>query len=181
MTEELTHLRSAGIDVRICPGITAASAAAASLGVSLTLRGMARRLQFVTAHARKGEALDLDWSALADPGATLAVYMGKSAASDVARQLIAAGMPADTTAIVIANASLPEERHLASRLALLPLAVTTGIGEGLALLLIGRAMGEATRPTDSCGRCHEEGSEGLPGTSPDGKTGKRLSNRIKRK
>src|SRR3546814_6416208 len=71
MTEEITHLRSAGIDVRICPGITAASAAAASLGVSLTLRGMARRLQFVTAHARKGEALDLDWSALADPGATL--------------------------------------------------------------------------------------------------------------
>src|SRR3546814_125824 len=107
----------------------------ASLGVSLTLRGMARRLQFVTAHARKGEALDLDWSALADPGATLAVYMGKFAASDVARQLIAAGMPADTTAIVIENASLPEERHLASRLDLLPLAVSTGNGDGPALLL----------------------------------------------
>src|SRR3546814_12567113 len=61
---------------------------------------MARRLQFVTAHARKGEALDLDWSALADPGATLAVYMGKFAASDVARQLIAAGMPSDTPARV---------------------------------------------------------------------------------
>ncbi|HKX22067.1 MAG TPA: uroporphyrinogen-III C-methyltransferase [Rhizorhapis sp.] len=138
--EEIAHLRTAGIEVCICPGITAASAASASLGLSLTLRGMARRLQFVTAHARKGEALDLDWRSLADPDSTLAVYMGKAAAADVSRQLIAAGLPGDTPAIVIENASLPEERHLATRLDLLPLAVKTGIGDGPALLLIGQAM-----------------------------------------
>lgn len=138
--EEIAHLRAHGADVRICPGITAASAASASLGLSLTLRGLARRLQFVTAHARKGEALDLDWQALADPDATLAVYMGKAAAADVSSQLIAAGMAPDTPAIVVENASLPEERHLATRLDLLPLAVRTGIGDGPALLLIGRAM-----------------------------------------
>lgn len=138
--EEIAHLRAAGFEVAICPGITAASAASASLGLSLTLRGMARRLQFVTAHARKGETLDLDWKALADPDATLAVYMGKAAAADVSRQLIAAGMAPDTPAVVVENASLPDERHLATRLDLLPLAVRTGIGDGPALLLIGRAM-----------------------------------------
>ncbi|MBK5263982.1 MAG: uroporphyrinogen-III C-methyltransferase, partial [Alphaproteobacteria bacterium] len=138
--EEITHLQAGGIDVRICPGITAASAACASLGLSLTLRGMARRLQFVTAHARKGETLDLDWRALADPDATLAVYMGKAAVADVSRQLIAAGLAADTPAIVVENASLPNERHLATRLDLLPLAVSAGMGDGPALLLIGRAM-----------------------------------------
>lgn len=142
--EEIAHLRADGIEVRICPGITAASAASASLGLSLTLRGLARRLQFVTAHARKGEALDLNWQALADPDATLAVYMGKTAAADVSRQLVAAGMASDTPAIVIENASLPEERHLATRLDLLPLAVQTGIGDGPALLLIGRAMDSRT-------------------------------------
>lgn len=138
--EEIAYLRNAGIEVRVCPGITAASAAAASLGLSLTLRGMARRLQFVTAHARRDEVLDLDWKALADPDCTLAIYMGKAAADDVSRQLIAAGLAANTPAIVIENASLPEERHLATRLDLLPLAVKTGIGEGPALLLIGQAM-----------------------------------------
>lgn len=138
--EEIAHLRAAGIEVCICPGITAASAASASLVLSLTLRGLARRLQFVTAHARKGEALDLDWHSLADPDSTLAVYMGKAAAADVSRQLIAAGLSGDTPAIVIENASLPEERHLATRLDLLPLAVKTGIGDGPALLLIGQAM-----------------------------------------
>ncbi len=59
--------------VRICPGVTAASAAAAGGLASLTLRGAARRLTFVTAHARAGETLKLDWEALAAPDATLAV------------------------------------------------------------------------------------------------------------
>ncbi len=94
-TEELEACRAAGVPVRICPGITAASAAAAGLGASLTLRGLARKLVFVTAHARAGEPLDLDWRALADPSATLAVYMGKTAAAEVSRQLIGAGLPAD--------------------------------------------------------------------------------------
>jgi len=60
-TEELEACRAAGIAVAICPGITAASAAAASLGKSLTLRGLARKLTFITAHARAAEVLDLDW------------------------------------------------------------------------------------------------------------------------
>ena len=59
-TEELEACRAAGIAVSVCPGVTAASAAAASLGASLTLRGLARKLTFVTAHARAGDALDLD-------------------------------------------------------------------------------------------------------------------------
>ena len=77
--EELEACRTAGVPVRVCPGVTAASAAAASLNLSLTLRGLARRLTLVTAHARAGEKLDLDWQALADPRATLAIYMGKAA------------------------------------------------------------------------------------------------------
>ena len=59
--------------------------------LSLTLRGLARRLTFVTAHARAGEELELDWQALADPQATLAIYMGKAAAPAVSARLIAAG------------------------------------------------------------------------------------------
>ena len=71
--EEMDACRAAGVEVWICPGITAASAAAASLGASLTLRGLARRLTLVTAHTKAGETLALEWAALADPQATLAV------------------------------------------------------------------------------------------------------------
>jgi uroporphyrin-III C-methyltransferase len=139
-SEELDACRAAGVPVEICPGITAASAAAASLGRSLTLRGLARKLTFVTAHARAGEALDLDWAALADPQATLAIYMGKAAAAEVSRNLLAHGLPADTPVAVVENASLPTERRISTRLDLLPLAAQAGLGSGPAILLIGAAI-----------------------------------------
>lgn len=147
-TEELTACRTAGIAVAICPGITAASAAAAGLGRSLTLRGLARRLVFVTAHARAGEPLALDWKALADPGATLAIYMGKAAARTIAGSLLAHGLPGDTPVAYVENASLPEEHCLTTRLDLLAFAVEACSGSGPALLLIGTALQteEAPRP-----------------------------------
>src|SRR6187399_1309033 len=140
-TEELDACRAAGVPVHVCPGVTAASAAAASLGLSLTLRGLARRLTFVTAHARAGEELVLDWQALADPQATLAVYMGKAAAPAVAGQLIRAGLASDTPVVLVENASLPDERHFTTRLDLLPLAARTALGDGPAVILIGRSLG----------------------------------------
>lgn len=144
-TEEITACRAAGVDVGICPGVTAASAAAAGLGGSLTLRGLARKLVFVTAHACAGEALDLDWTALADPQATLAIYMGKAAAPEISQQLIAAGLASDTPVALVENASLPDERCIRTRLDLLSLAARAGLGKGPALLLIGQAL-QATGP-----------------------------------
>jgi uroporphyrin-III C-methyltransferase len=142
-TEELEACRAAGVAVRICPGITAASAAAAGLGASLTLRGRARKLTFVTAHARAGEELDIDWDKLADPEATLAVYMGKAAAGEVSSRLTAAGLPGDTPVALVENASLPGQRVMSTRLDLLGLAARTALGDGPALLLIGQAVGVA--------------------------------------
>ena len=141
--EELAACRGAGVPVRVCPGVTAACAAAASLGCSLTLRGLSRQLTFVTAHTLAGAGVDLDWRRLADPQATLAVYMGKAAAAEVSAGLIAAGLAADTPVALVENASLPGERQLVTRLDLLPLAARTALGDGPALLLIGEAIAEA--------------------------------------
>lgn len=147
-TEELAHLARLGIPVRICPGVTAASAAAASGGASLTLRGLARTLTFVTAHARTGEALDLDWKTLASAKTTLAVYMARAAAGEIATKLIAAGRDGDTPVIVAVNVSLPNERLLHGRLSALAFLVAT-IGENdPALLLIGEALLPALAVTD---------------------------------
>ena len=138
--EELDACRAAGVTVQICPGVTAASAAAADLGLSLTLRGLARRLTFVTAHTKSGAAPAVDWAALCDPQATLAVYMGKAAAGHVSRGLIAAGLAPDTPVALVENASLPEMRELFTRLDLLPLAARTALRDGPAVILIGEAL-----------------------------------------
>lgn len=143
-TEELDACRAAGVHVRVCPGVTAASAAAASLGASLTLRGKARKLVFLTAHAEAGDCLDIDWRTVADPQATLAVYMGKSSAHSLATGLMQAGLPGSTPVAMVENASLPSERHFGTRLDLLALAAKAALSDGPALLLIGGAMHGST-------------------------------------
>ena len=138
--EEMTSLAEYGIRVRICPGITAASAAAAGAGISLTLRGLSRRLQFVTAHARADAPLSLDWRALADPDATLAVYMGRAAVPELAARLMTEGLAPETPVLVATNVSLPDECLLRTRLDLLSLSVKSMAGDAPTLLLIGRAV-----------------------------------------
>lgn len=156
-TEELDACGKAGVRVRICPGITAASAAAASLGLSLTLRGFARRLTFVTAHVRAGEELELDWATLADPEATLAIYMGKAAAPTVAAKLVGAGLPSNTPVALIENASLPTERRFVTRLDLLPLAARAALGDGPAIILVGRAVSEVRATRRVCVQARSTG------------------------
>ncbi|MFV0645701.1 MAG: uroporphyrinogen-III C-methyltransferase [Sphingomonadaceae bacterium] len=146
--EETEACRMAGIPVHICPGITAASAAAASLEASLTLRGLARKLTFITAHARKGEALDLDWEKLADGQSTLAIYMGKAAAPVIAGRLVSAGLAPDTPAAMVENASLPDERIIHTCLGRMGKLGRVALGDGPALLLVGEAVGSASNFQD---------------------------------
>ena len=68
-TEEIEACRQAGIAVEIVPGITSAQGAAARLGVSLTERVTARRVQYITAPRSQRQSCrdDIDWSSVADP------------------------------------------------------------------------------------------------------------------
>ena len=138
--EEIAYLAARGVTVRVCPGVTTACAAAAGAGLSLTLRGLARQLTFVTAHARAGEALALDWTALAAEETSLAIYMGRAAAPEIARRLIAAGRRGDTPVLVAVNVSLPDERMIHSRLDALAFAVRTISGDAPTMLLVGEAV-----------------------------------------
>jgi len=137
--EELAACAAHGVPVRICPGITAASAAAAQGLASLTLRGAARHLTFLTAHAREGETLAYDWPALARSGGTLAIYMGRAAAPHIARNLIAAGCDPATPVLIAVNVSLPGERLLRGRLDALAFLVRAIGRDDPTLLLIGEA------------------------------------------
>jgi uroporphyrin-III C-methyltransferase len=110
---------------------------------------LARKLTFVTAHARAGEVLDLDWTALAAPDATLAVYMGRAAAGEVARNLMAAGRAPDTPVMVAVNVSLPTERILRGKLSALAFLVETISDHDPSLLLIGEAVGISS--VSACG------------------------------
>lgn len=141
--EELAYCAAHGVPASICPGITAASAAAAGGLASLTLRGAARKLTFLTAHARAGDPLEHDWAALAKGDATLAVYMGRAAAPEIARALIMAGRAPETPVMVAVDVSLPTERLIRGRLDALAFLVRAIGDDDPTLLLIGEAVGVA--------------------------------------
>lgn len=143
-TEELAALREAGCIARMCPGITTACAAAASAGISLTLRGVARDVRFVTAHSKRGAALDIDWSSLASDGSTLAFYMGRDAAGEIMRGLMRAGVAGDMPVMVACHVSGPDERRLATRLDLLELATRSFAADAPTLILVGMAAEQGT-------------------------------------
>jgi uroporphyrin-III C-methyltransferase len=137
--EEVDALAEAGVRVRICPGVTAASAAAAAAGISLTLRGSARAVRFVTMQTRGGTAEQPDWASLADPSTTLALYMGRAAAPEIRRRLIEHGLAPDTPVLIASDVSLPTESLAHTRLDLLPIAVDAAAGSGPSLIVIGEA------------------------------------------
>jgi uroporphyrin-III C-methyltransferase/precorrin-2 dehydrogenase/sirohydrochlorin ferrochelatase len=117
-TEEIAACRAAGVPVSIVPGITAAQGAAASLGLSLTERKKARRVQFVTGHGADGRLpADIDWGAVADRKATTILYMPRATLRDFARRALAKGLDPATPAIAIASATLPDEAQVAGTIA----------------------------------------------------------------
>ena len=140
--EEAAHLRAHGIEVHCVPGITAALGCSASAGFPLTHRGEARVLHVATGHCRAGDELDLDWTRLADPKGTIALYMGRGSLRSLAGNLMAHGLPADTRAVAIENGTLANERRLFAPLADLPEAAHD-LTEGPVLVIVGSVVRRA--------------------------------------
>lgn len=110
LEEELDAVQAADLPYEIIPGVPSACAAAAAAGIPLTRRLNARRVQFVTGHDVAGTLPDdLDLKALADPGATTIVYMGKRTFPALAAALIARGLPGATPALLAEAVSTPEQ------------------------------------------------------------------------
>lgn len=136
LEEELDALDAAGIAWQIVPGLTAASAAAATLGQPLTARGRNGALTILTGHDVRGFA-DQDWRGLARPGAVAAIYMGKAASRYLQGRLMMHGAPPDTPVTLVENASRPDQRIHAATLATLP--ATAQLCSGPAVILWGLA------------------------------------------
>lgn len=134
--EELETVRAAGIETIVVPGITAALACAASTGLPLTHRDHAQAVTFVTGQPRPG-GQSADWSRLAAPNHTLAVYMGSGQAAEIASNLIAAGRDGATPVTVVENGSRPDQRTFKGRLDGLASLVARMDLTGPALLFIG--------------------------------------------
>jgi uroporphyrin-III C-methyltransferase/precorrin-2 dehydrogenase/sirohydrochlorin ferrochelatase len=161
--EELAALTAAGIPFQVVPGVTAAIGCAAAAAIPLTHRALAQTLIFVTGHTRDGE-LELNWRLLAQPGQTLAVYMGIKALAGLCRNLIAHGLPAATPAALIENGTYDHQRVVTGTLASLPELAPDPRLAGPTLIVVGEVVALAPGLGRLAGAL-------LRGTSPASPTG----------
>jgi uroporphyrin-III C-methyltransferase/precorrin-2 dehydrogenase/sirohydrochlorin ferrochelatase len=142
--EELQACAAAGIPVRIVPGITTAQGAAAALNTPLTGRGHARRLQYITGHARDGALPnDIDWQSLADPSCTTAIYMPTRTLGALTQRAIASGLDPQTPALAVSRATRPDQRVVRASVSTLAHELTKGGLPGPVLVMLGHVLADA--------------------------------------
>ncbi len=139
MGEQLRRLRALGIPCDVTPGVPAFAAAAATLGVELTLPGQAQSVVLTRTSGRAsamppGE----DLAAFAATGAVLAIHLSIHVLETVVATLLPHYGP-DCPAAVVWRASWPDERVVRAPLAALPEAAAGGPGR-TALILVGRTL-----------------------------------------
>ena len=139
--EEIAALEKAGIAYEVIPGVTAASAAAADLGVSLTQRGAARSVAFVTPRVGEGEAPS-GWARAAAAADTAVLYMAAGDAARVRDALLEAGVARDMPVALVESASLEDSGAVTGMLAHLEALCATR-GAGPAVILVGRVLDAA--------------------------------------
>jgi len=145
VAEELEACADAGVPVRIVPGITTAQGAAAALNTPLTGRGHARRLQYITGHARNGELPDdIDWQSLADPSCTTAIYMPIRTLAALTTRAIAAGLDPQTPALAVSRATRPDQRVVRASASTLADELTKAGLPGPVLVMLGQVLADAT-------------------------------------
>jgi uroporphyrin-III C-methyltransferase len=107
--EEMDALRRANVDFEVVPGVTSALASAAAARVSLTHRESASAVLFFTGH-HANSSKSVNWSAYVASGATLAIYMPGSDYQRTSKQLIAAGLNAETACAIVSRARSKSEQ-----------------------------------------------------------------------
>jgi uroporphyrin-III C-methyltransferase len=147
--EEIGALKNAGVTVEVVPGITAALAGAASIGQSLTLRGVSRSVAFITL-AQATEGVDENQSLpIQNPSAdTLVYYMGRKDAAKIAQQLIdqSPNHISNTPVHILEAVSTRRERQWSSTLGKLALGTADSWFDSSSPALI--MVGEAFRAAD---------------------------------
>jgi len=114
--EEIVALAEAGVAFQIVPGVTAAFAAAAAIGCSLTSRDIASNVIFSTGHHAQSHNKS-PLPALED--ATRVVYMPGRDLHLLAREWLQQGLPPEFPCAVVSCAALPGQQIRRTTLAVL--------------------------------------------------------------
>ncbi len=143
--EEIAACEAANIAVDVVPGITSVQGAASRLGIALTDRKKARRLQYVTGHAKNGGVpADLDWKKSRGSGDHHGRLHADAHLAALAEKAIAEGLDPHTPALAISRATRPDQAVVTASIAELPERLAQAGFPGPVLVMIGNTVSSAS-------------------------------------
>lgn len=115
--EEISELEIDKIDYEIVPGVTAALAAAAYVGIPLSHRDFSSSITFLTGHENpEKHSLSIDFRQYGKTRGTLCIYMGIGQLVRIVSELKAGGMSGEMPVAVIEWATLSCQRSIFTKL-----------------------------------------------------------------
>lgn len=116
--EEAQTLISAGVRLRILPGISAGIGGLAYAGIPVTHRDVNQAVTFLTGHDRSGMApTAINWKGIAMGSQVIVMYMAMKHLPEITENLIKAGRDPNEPVAVVSNATMPEMKIIETSLA----------------------------------------------------------------
>jgi precorrin-4 C11-methyltransferase len=153
--EQIARLNAAGIPWTIVPGVSSAFAAAAQLGVELTVPRVAQTVILSRISGRASPVPEKEsLRSLAAHGTSLVLFLSVTHLLRVVRELIGGGYAPDTPAAVVYRVSWPDEQVIRGTLADIRARVRAAGWTRQALILVGPAL--ASDPDGQRSRLYAE-------------------------
>lgn len=141
--EEGQACAAEGIPVRVIPGVTSATAAPATAGLSLTQRGVVHDVSIISGHVPPGHPKSLvNWAAVAAMGGTVELIMAVKNAGAIATELVRHGKAANTPVTIIESATVSGERTTKTTLSEVGNTIDNVQVKPPAIIVIGEVAGE---------------------------------------
>lgn len=152
ITEQIAALRAAAVPYRIIPGVSSVFAAAAALGVELTVPDVAQTIIITRASGRTGMPEGETLRALAAHRTSLAILLGITRVRQLVEELIVGGYPPQTAVAALYRVSWPDEGIVRGTLSDIAERVRATGWTRQAVLLVGDAIDPANQ--DGTHRSH---------------------------
>jgi len=143
INEQIAILEAEGIPYEIVPGVTAAAAAGARLGVEMTVPNVTQTVIFTRTSGRASAVPEREQLVrLAAHGASMAIFLSASMLSKVVRELLEGGYEPETPCAMVYKATWPDEKIVRGTLADIAGKVREARFTRQAIILVGAVFGE---------------------------------------
>lgn len=112
IAEQILFLKEKGIEYDVTPGVTAAFAAAAEMGMEYTLPGVSQTLILTRTAGRTPMPSEESIEALSRTHSSMAIYLSVNRCSELKQALLKGGYKEDTPAAIAYRVSWPDQKTI---------------------------------------------------------------------